>query len=114
MARRSVPAGHREMLTAAKAQVTLLRDNIEGATRGSRQGGHLQRPESGFGVGVKSLGQIRRRRYANVRTLSGKQRRPMSGAVSESVVSFKHRHDLGVLGQARCVDDCEPVAERLP
>jgi hypothetical protein len=45
--------------------------------------------------------------------LPGQQRDAVRRAVREPVVSLEHRHDLVVLGQARRVDDREPVAEGL-
>jgi len=73
----------------------------------------VQRPEPGLRASVKSTGRIRRRGCAGVVALPGNQREAVRGAVREPVVSFEHRHDLGVLGQAGRADDREPVVKGL-
>src|SRR5690242_12647065 len=113
------PAGragldHRELLAAAKAQVALLLGDVEGAKRADlAEKGIMQRPESGFRASVESVGRVRRCGYADVSALPGQQRDAVRRAVREPVISFEHRDDLVVLGQARRVDDREPVVEWL-
>jgi hypothetical protein len=105
---------HRELLAAAKAQVALLRRNIERPQRADlAEEGVVQRPKSGFRARVKGIGRVRRRSYAGTLPLPGKQGYAVGGAVREPVLRFHHRHDLVVFGQARAVDDREPVIKRL-
>jgi hypothetical protein len=60
----------------------------------------VQRPQSGFGASVKSVGRVRRCGYTGVVALPGEQRDAVRGAVREPVLTFEHRHHLVVLGQA--------------
>ena len=73
----------------------------------------MQRPEPGLRASIQDPGRVRWCGCAGVMALPGKQRDAVRRAVREPVVSFEHRHDLVVLGQARRVDDREPVVEGL-
>jgi len=73
----------------------------------------VQGPESGFGAGIKSVGRVGRYGGCASVALPGEQRDAVRGTVREPVVGFEHGYDLVVLGQARRVDDREPVVEGL-
>jgi hypothetical protein len=73
----------------------------------------VQRPESGFRARVKGVCRVRRCGGCASVALPGEQRDAVRGAVREPMVSLEHRHDLVVFGQARGVDDREPVVEGL-
>jgi hypothetical protein len=73
----------------------------------------VQRPESSLRTGVEGVGRVRRRGRTGGGALPGQKRQAVRGAMREPMIPFEHRHDLGVLGQARRVDDREPVVEGL-
>ena len=58
---------HRELVAAAKTQVALLRDDVEGAKRlDLGEESIVQRPEPGFRTGVRGIGRVRRLGYTGV------------------------------------------------
>ncbi len=95
----------------AHAGIPFSVEGAEGADLAEE--GIVQRSEFGFRASVESVGRVRRHRGCASIALPGEQRDAARGAVREPVVSFEHRRDLVVLGQARGVDDREPVVEGL-